>query len=165
MSKIVLGSLDLMCARSLRTEWMECCGHMSKFYGQQRWGGESEYMSQTFEPQDIPFSELSLSDLQEGAMFNYEYDFGTSTEAQVIVMKRFQSPGRLKLDGLENDVLFRNRMLNKTCVECKEASPNSKVVATMFCEEHPKMYPLCDEHAGNDDHLDLLNLGLDQLLT
>ncbi len=57
----------------LRKIWLECCGHLSGFYG------SGHYQSQIGKGR-------RLSDFLVGDRLFYEYDFGTPTECVITVM-------------------------------------------------------------------------------
>ena len=68
-STATLDSLD----RFLREIWLECCGHMSAFFGKGHQEIKNSRKFSTFEP---------------GEQFLHEYDFGDTTETLITVVGR-----------------------------------------------------------------------------
>jgi hypothetical protein len=69
----------------LRTIWLECCGHLSSF------DIEGLRYTQIFDDgfgfdEDRPMNKAKAAQiLHVGATYNYEYDFGSTTELKIIV--------------------------------------------------------------------------------
>ena len=119
----------------LRAIWLECCGHMSQFsFG--RWNDE------------IAMSRKVGKVLQAGDELTHIYDFGTSSETLVKLMKTQQGVPTTKYPIA---LMARNLMPEVECQECGQS-------ATHFCaecqieDERPGM--LCDQHAEEHPHDD-----------
>src|SRR3989337_2564830 len=84
----------------IRDVWVECCGHLSLFgnYGN-----------------EIGKGRIIMDTLNIGDSVNYIYDFGTSTELTIEVLKysKFQLGGKEKI-GL----VARNYLPISNCVKC-----------------------------------------------
>jgi hypothetical protein len=115
---------------SLRAVWLECCGHMSAFRV-----GRREVSKRT-----------SLGSLAGGGMFDYEYDFGSTTAL------------RGKLLGFRQGtairpavrVLARNAPLTWRCAECTAGAvllcPNCiDSDSWLFCSRHASGHPCAAE--------------------
>lgn len=105
----------------LRRMWLECCGHMSGFTI-----GGVKYASQVMEE----FAEEGMGKrldriLAPGMSFNYEYDYGSTTELKMKVIG-FREPGAKKR-GIE--LLARNDAPQRACQECGSQP------ATLICSE------------------------------
>jgi hypothetical protein len=107
-----LEQLDLF----LRDTWLECCGHMSEFSI-----GGSRYSSDTKMKQTIQ----SLLDV--GTEFDYEYDFGSTTElsGKVISIRngKLKKPIRL---------LARNHLPED--IYCSTCKKNAEVICSVCYE-------------------------------
>jgi hypothetical protein len=122
----------------LRDTWLECCGHMSQFEIE-----GTRYVSTVFDeggfgfgPPQQPMTATIASVLQPGSRFDYEYDFGSTTELTGRVVGRVAvRPG----EGVA--VLARNAPLSWTCDGCgKKPSgicPGCGQVACKRCEKKP----------------------------
>ena len=120
-----LGDLDDF----LREIWVECCGHMSAFTIQRaRYiagaGIDSMWLGIDFVPggrdMDIALSKV----LSLGLKFNYEYDFGTTTELALKVVAEREG----KIAGEPIQLLARNEPLLITCDVCGK-------IATQVCSQ------------------------------
>jgi hypothetical protein len=89
-----LSALDLF----LRDIWLECCGHLSRFYAGNVELGKSR----------------KLGSLTIGAKFIHEYDFGSTTETLITVIAQTHRPKQRVAVRL----LARNIPPNHTCVKC-----------------------------------------------
>ena len=110
----------------LRRTWLECCGHLSAFtIGEERYcweppGGFGDDVSvETLggvfgTPREIRM-DITLADtLAPGLLFEYEYDFGTTTELKLRVLSEHEEPTRRK----NLRVLARNESPFNPCLEC-----------------------------------------------
>lgn len=98
----------------LRKIWLECCGHMSGFTIGGTWSSQKIGMSR--KAQDVFY---------EGMKLNYVYDFGTSTELDIKVIRAHALPVK---GGIQ--LLSRNEPLEIFCHLCK------KQPATQICTVH-----------------------------
>jgi len=87
----------------LRDIWLECCGHLSKFYG----AGMAKKTQDVFE---------------KGMQLDYEYDFGSTTSLTLTVVDEYPIKADKKIV-----LLSRNEPLEIMCSTCK------KVPATQIC--------------------------------
>lgn len=115
----------------LRAIWLECCGHLSQFsFG--GWSGE-----------EIPMGTRAERVFQPGVELTHIYDFGTSSETLIKVVRRRSG----KPFSVHPIVLMaRNNPPQFTCMECDR--PASWLC--MECVYDDKPGTLCDEHA--EDH-------------
>lgn len=121
-----LSSLD----RFLRGIWLECCGHMSRFY-------QSAY-------HDIGKARKIVS-FEKGEKFGYDYDFGSTTELVITVMGTVTRPTQRSSVRL----LARNLPMEFTCAVCGEKADFVNV------EEYPQTF-LCSACAEKADEEMLL---------
>ena len=115
----------------LRYVWVECCDHMSQFII----NGE-RYSS------DRGMNKVIHRTLPEGTEFNYEYDFGSTTELEGKVIS-FRK-GKLKEDIR---LLARNHLpADILCVRCKK-TPDviCSICNDFYCEGCQKNHDGCCE--------------------
>jgi len=115
----------------LRRIWLECCGHLSAFTINAADGGETRYRWEPpggfgdddfFDRLDTVFGmpreirmDIALADtLSPGLTFEYEYDFGSTTELKLRVLSEHEEPTRRK----NLRVLARNDPPFNPCLEC-----------------------------------------------
>lgn len=109
----------------LRDIWLECCGHLSAFridgvdYDIQPeesfgWGPPSKSMN-------VKLKNI----LREGMSFDYEYDFGSTTELKIRVVS--YRKGHEKKSKIE--IMARNKPIEQICDVC------GKRAATVICTE------------------------------
>ena len=120
--KMKLRALDSF----LRTIWVECCGHLSAFsisgvmYNVDNTDSFGSFAGRRPQNMEVP----SYRVLHPGRTFQYEYDFGTTTELTLRVV----SEGVMELrHGIR--LLARNDAPELTCHSCKSAS------ATVICTQ------------------------------
>jgi hypothetical protein len=103
----------------LRDIWLECCGHLSRFYG----------VGMAKKTQDV---------FEKGLQIDYEYDFGSTTSLTLTVLDEFPVKADKKIV-----LLSRNEPLQTMCVTCK------KVPATQICAVclYDKEAEFCDKCA------------------
>lgn len=130
----------------LRNIWVECCGHLSVFIIS---GVEYHIDAETArefgeKTMDYPLSKV----LSPGAKFDYEYDFGTTTELTLKVVETYE--GEVQEEGVT--LLARNDPPDIRCVVCEQ--PATEVCSQCIwegrgwlCEEHAK------EHECGEDML------------
>lgn len=150
----------------LRAIWLECCGHLSAFRNPAARRNRTGIMS-FFEAEElikagkikqyeklmeessgeIPMSRKAKDVFQYMAKLEYEYDFGSSTNLQLIVVQAFSVKADKPLV-----LLSRNEPLEILCDTCKEA-PAAKMCIihnwdddSMFCEKCAKKHAKqCDD--------------------
>ncbi len=95
----------------LRETWLECCGHLSMFII----NGE-DYSSYS-EDGDLSMDVRADKVLAPGLKFDYVYDFGSSTDLKINVVKTFDhcEEGKIK-------ILMRNDPPIFSCEECDESA-------------------------------------------
>lgn len=140
----------------LRDIWLECCGHLSAF--------EIAGQRYSVSPMNDPFfgmKELSMAAklrdvAQPGAKFDYEYDFGTTSELKLKVVSEREGPRANRAV----QVLARNAPpviqcevcqqapVTEICAECIYGGPENPAV---FCEA------CAEEHVHEDMFLPLVN--------
>jgi len=123
----------------LRSTWLECCGHMSKF----DIGGVS-YSSYP----DPEFGDKSMrakvgTVLSPGGQFFHEYDFGTTTELRLKVVAERQGQAKGKSVG----ILARNEPPQIVCKEC--GKPATEVCTECIYDEGGGW--LCETCAGEHE--------------
>ena len=97
----------------LRNTWLECCGHLSGFtIGDQLYtvAPMEDVFGHKNRSMNVPAGKV----LRVGAMFSYEYDYGSTTELSLEVL------GMLETSGNSNEVqlLARNEPPQILCDEC-----------------------------------------------
>lgn len=128
----------------LRAIWLECCGHLSAFTinGQRytqifedSWGFEDE------RDMDIRVDKIFEPDLE----FEYEYDFGTTSELKMKVVGERVG----KWSGNPIALMARNEPLDMVCMICD-------LPATWLCVEcmwgNEAGCTFCEEHLVNHRH-------------
>ncbi|WP_425060432.1 hypothetical protein [Sporomusa carbonis] len=126
----------------LRDIWLECCGHLSSF--------RIDGVLYDAEPQAsmgwgvLPTKSMNCklkSVLKEGMLFEYEYDFGSTTALAIKVFDYRE--GSWKKD--EITIMSRNKPIERLCDECGEK------VATVVCAEciYEGKGFLCDDCRDN----------------
>jgi hypothetical protein len=111
-AKATLRDLD----HALRQVWLECCGHMSAF----TIAGESYSSGGGDRSMNVKLGQV----LQSGVRFNYEYDFGSTTELTLRVVGDWGSGGGKSAIWL----LARNDPPEVLCAGCGQ-------LATALCSE------------------------------
>lgn len=112
----------------LRHLWLECCGHMSAFY---------------FDREEID-GDVSLDTAFRfgGPKFDYDYDFGSTTQLRGEALARRKG----RFAGPPVRLLARNDPPVWECTECDEAA----TVICPFCDATGDGL-LCDRHAESHD--------------
>ncbi|MBI5400202.1 hypothetical protein HZB07_06340 [Candidatus Saganbacteria bacterium] len=106
----MLGNLD----KYLRDIWLECCGHLSAFtIAGQRYSScpERDYDEKNL---NIKLGQA----LSPKIKFNYEYDFGTTTELSLKVVSALA--GKIKNNAIQ--LLARNAAPSIACEVCGKAA-------------------------------------------
>ena len=145
-SKAPLSMLDIF----LRNIWLECCGHMSAFTI-----GGRRYSGHPMEDMEERSTAITAGKVFEvGTTFDYEYDYGSTTELRLKVVGLRETSQR----GVE--LLARNNAPQIVCTDCATGN-----LATHICGECSMQEDsgwLCDEcsedHAcGEDMQLPVVN--------
>lgn len=114
----------------LRNTWLECCGHMSEFNISGNTYSGNKAMKKTVQ---------TLVDV--GTEFDYEYDFGSTTELSGKVMSVRQ--GKLKKPVR---LLARNHLPED--INCSTCKKNATVICSVcyefFCNKCQKKHDDCD---------------------
>jgi hypothetical protein len=120
----------------LRQIWVECCDHMSVFFGKGFGGGRTEF--DMWE---------RIGDFKPGDTLRYIYDMGSSTELTISIIGETRRPKQKD----EVRLLARNVAPKYTCDCGKPAT--SLCVECMYGEGNPFF---CDDCAKTHDHEDML---------
>ncbi len=132
----------------LREIWLECCGHLSEFeiegvdyqvklFPEDR-GLESAF-SQGFGPRSRSMSARLGDILFPGLAFRYRYDFGSTTQLRLKVVRAYDGRASRKPVRL----LARNEAPLWHCAECTAAA--TKICA--LCGDYPEDIAFCEAHA------------------
>lgn len=139
----------------LRDLWLECCGHLSAFAINERrydkFEDEFGYEADKTETMQVKVGKV----FSKGAKIGYEYDFGTTTELRVQVIK--EQEGTLsKREAIR--ILARNDAPARPCYFC---SAPAKVVCSYCTYERQgwvcKKCKRKHEHYDEDPFLPVLN--------
>lgn len=124
----------------LRDIWLECCGHMSAFTI-----NRVRYYSAVFEPGDRSMKSPLQKVLNIGMAFDYEYDFGSTTDLKlkVIGARDGQAVGR------SVQIMARNEPPEMVCDNC--GKPATEVCTECIWNDAGL---LCDECAKKHEHSD-----------
>lgn len=123
-----LGELD----DYLRAIWLECCGHLSQFYADKRYGRE------------ISMKEKIYNVFQPGTELVHIYDFGSSTELKItMVDKRRGAP-------ITPNPVFLMARNNQPEILCAECDKPAKWIDMASLYETGNYVLLCTEHAEDD---------------
>lgn len=121
---------------ALRQLWLECCGHLSRFtiegtrYELQTEGALRSGMFGGGRPSrsmKVPLSEV----FRPGLKFDYEYDFGSTTELKL----EFLSERASRLKKNEVVLVARNDPPPFPCDACKKDSPALVKVICADCQQ------------------------------
>jgi hypothetical protein len=117
--------------RFLRDLWLECCGHMSAFTI-----AGKKYLERSLNPEDKSMHFKIGKVLSPGTKCTYEYDFGSTTELVIEVIK--EVPDVTKKAKL----LIRNVQPAFNCQSCKTtATLICSCCQTLTCERCIKQDP------------------------
>lgn len=117
----------------LRRTWLECCGHLSHFII-----GDEEYESspdQEFRSKSMRVALDRIRVLAPGMTFDYEYDYGSTTELVLKVVA--VRPGKLRRGPVM--LAARNDPISFECTSCKKAVATD-VCAVCFWEAPEAMF-------------------------
>jgi len=118
----------------LRSIWLECCGHLSKFtIG--GWGGV-----------DVGKARKANAIFEPGLVLRHLYDFGTTAETDIRVVGYREGKPTTKHPIA---LLARNRIPEFVCQECGQ--PAHWLCIECVYEEDQSGY-LCDEHMEEHPH-------------
>lgn len=135
----------------LRATWLECCGHLSAFTI-----GEVTYSMATDGPWGNPMDDRDMdvavgNVLKVGAVFRHEYDFGSTTELRLkVVRERHGQP-----DGALVQLLARNEPPDIGCSECDQ--PASQVCTECPYEDGGPVCRSCASRHRRHARLPLVN--------
>lgn len=140
----------------LRDIWVECCGHLSEFVINGVHYGSAEAVRAS---REFPFGPRLLSAkkklsavLSKGLIFDYIYDFGSSTELILAVVDNV----KLKDDD-HIYVLGRNNKPNYKCVNCDNSAEYicyeclgemGELTDVVYCRECLMKHDHADDNAG-----------------
>ena len=111
--------------RFIRETWVECCGHESEFAveGKRFVADHARHSGCTCAGMDVKMDQV----LREGMTLDYEYDFGSTTEIQILVAGEYDGNGNA--EAIPVRLLARNLEPLHVCADCGIAS------ATKICRE------------------------------
>jgi len=130
----------------LRDIWLECCGHISQF----TIGGDL-YCSYTDEVMEKELGKMSAMSakmqdiLEEGLVFQYEYDMGSTTDLKLEVVDVRETKEKLPKGFL---LVARNTAPEIPCKECK--APATQVLMD-YSENHGAYCEDCAESNLEDE--------------
>lgn len=146
---------DLDCF--LRAIWLECCGHMSAFTNpklrRQRGGMwdffDAEELLSASKNEDyeelmentqgeVPMSRKGKAVFKKGLKLEYEYDFGSTTSLQVMVVSEYPVKADKKIV-----LLSRNEPLAIECVSC--GKPATQICTVCEYEEEANFCEKCSK--------------------
>ncbi len=94
----------------LRDLWLECCWHLSAFtINKQRYSIYEQELDYDEKSMNIKLKEI----LKPKIKFNYEYDFGTTTELSLECLKE-------KVGNKGINIIARNEPIDFKCEKCKK---------------------------------------------
>lgn len=118
----------------LRDIWLECCGHLSEFQANERYGkavGMARKVDSVFTP---------------GTTILHIYDFGTSSET---LLTSVEQSTDVPLSKHPLSLMARNLMPQVQCMECDKPATH----LCMECQiEEDESGMLCDEHVAEHPH-------------
>lgn len=135
----------------LRTQWLECCGHLSAFRI-----GRTDYESHR-DPlgwSDGLTMKYSLGELlTPGIAFHYVYDFGSSTELKIKVVA--ERPGPSERDSIR--LIAGNRPPEFKCRNCDAIAVT--ICSECDCDGGGQLCESCsaDHECGSDMFLPMVN--------
>lgn len=98
--------------RFLRDLWLECCGHLSAFtINSQRYSIYEQELDYDEKSMNVKLSKA----LAPNQKFRYEYDFGTTTELSLKLLKEKEGNKGIK-------IIARNNLPDFKCEKCKAAA-------------------------------------------
>jgi hypothetical protein len=119
----------------IRGVWFECCGHLSRFdTGFDFWDDDGR--------SDEEFMKKSLKNIQNFGTLGYEYDFGSTSYAEIKFLDIVEINQKLK----SFKVLAYNHIPVKKCESCEK---NAKFMVEDY--ETGETVFACSEHGPKDD--------------
>jgi hypothetical protein len=133
----------------LRAIWLECCGHLSAFeIAGVRYDNEADPWGENEGPLMGTVKVHSI--FQPGLEMSYEYDFGTTSELTIkVVAAREGKP----LTEHPIFLMARNKFEQPPCMVCGQPATN---LCTECMYREDQKYALCDEHAEEHEHNDMV---------
>ncbi|KAA1243739.1 hypothetical protein [Aquimarina sp. RZ0] len=144
----------------LRNIWLECCGHMSSFTDPKKrrrsmgfgffdvqelldQGKTKEYEDYMEDHKgEIPMSKKTKNVFSKGLKLMYEYDFGSTTKLEIVVI------GAYKVKAPEAIVLLsRNEPLALSCTSCAKEPANQTCTQCSYEEEAMFCEKCAEEHS------------------
>ena len=103
----------------LRDLWLECCGHLSAFtIKNQRYSVYEQELDYDEKSMNIKLKEI----LKPNLKFNYEYDFGTTTDLSLECLKEKKGSKGINIIARNNPIDFKCEKCKKpaelVCVQC-----------------------------------------------
>lgn len=103
----------------LRDLWMECCGHLSAFtINKQRYSIYEQELDYDENSMNVKLKEI----LKPNLVFNYEYDFGTTTELSLECIKEKNGNKGINIIARNSPMEFKCEICGKpakdVCVQC-----------------------------------------------
>lgn len=108
--------------KMLRDVWLECCGHLSKFY---------------INYNDVSMKTKINSFIEQKPKIEYDYDFGSTTELTLKIIS--ESSGNLGKKKIRIDAI--NNLPDIKCAYCE----NKADLLCPYCYEEE----MCNKHANN----------------
>ena len=106
----------------LRRTWVECCGHLSQFLIEDACYSDDVEDDSGFETKKNTVKSGKV--LYKGLKFTYEYDMGTTTGLNLLVIGEYHEKER----DTDITLLARNNTLSHKCQKCGKT-------ATLICSE------------------------------
>lgn len=105
--------------RFLRNLWLECCGHLSAFtINKQRHSSYEQELDYDEKSMNVKLSKA----LTPNQKFNYEYDFGTTTESSLELLKEKEGSKEINIIARNNPIDFKCEICGKpadeVCIQC-----------------------------------------------
>ena len=125
----------------LRNVWLECCGHLSEFnINGRRYERQSEFTEDSL---DTKIQAKKI--LENGLMFSYTYDFGSSTNLQITVHGEYHDNTKPKN---KVEILMRNNQVEEKCKLCGKKA--ELICAECYYDEAIYLCKSCEEpHGGH----------------
>ncbi len=131
-SNASLGTLD----QFLRDIWLECCGHMSAF---------------SYKGSELGMRRKLKDVLELGMELLHEYDFGTTTELLLKVLREYEGPME---QNKPIEILSRNEAPEIPCDECGKA-PAAEICTECQWDEGGWLCQACAEAHECDEEIRL----------
>lgn len=113
----------------LKDTWLECCGHLSKFtINDKEYGCDN--MSYDTDEENNNMDHKIKDILEEDVVFTYEYDFGSTTELFISVIKIFNSKNnKILIVSQNSNPKYKCNICKKfnsvkICLECQNTFCN-----------------------------------------